>query len=422
MSSTLPAVHRRLFCPFALLCLSLSIIACGGREETADLPDPGEPPPPPDVSIDSVTLWKFGTAIERWYMERDLDALALATDMQTYFHRAYFPDSIDAEQQAYFDKAFADPDEYRDYSNYIWKLNTVASSLAEFETARFVSARRDSTRGTLLVFKFEDHEGKGDYVEFLVGEDSLGVPRVVDRLSYLTGHYETRFDHVFLMTDERSPLEILLNVGNMQDRVLQRIAEAQQLRGVGEPNEALEVIESVPAPFHTMQNVQVNRLLIKRDLVSDRKYREHLEEFVEQFRDRPGIDWILIELYNNADDPRLLATVDHLDSIIHDPLLNTWRGTALVRAGKIEEGVNALDSALSFDSTHITANVIRFGFAIAQEEYGLAAACIRRLDEREVRLPKLHEVMAGPELTAFTQSPEYATVDDAFARVAGTEE
>lgn len=226
--------------------------------------------------------------------------------------------------------------------------------------------------------------------------------RIVDALSYVQGQWITELLAGNL--DATESLDYLGELPQMADTV----RDARERQRAGKHDEALKIIDALPATVRNYRGVQMMRVRASARL-SNAQYKQALDELATVFPDDPSIAMTEADgAFARGDWDAALRWIDVIDKAIGgDTVQETHRALAYLKKGELDKAAEHADAAIAKEPTLGRAWEVKLDVAIAQKKWADAIAVMTELEARHEMEFDEGKLQAQPAVAELVASPEY---------------
>jgi tetratricopeptide (TPR) repeat protein len=230
--------------------------------------------------------------------------------------------------------------------------------------------------------------------------------RVIDAFSYVQGQWITQL----LGGNVDAMAKSLDYLGDLP-LMAETVRKARDLQRGGSNQEALAIIDGLPANVRQYRGVQMMRVRAAAG-VSPEAYKQALDELATVFPNDASIAMVETDgAFARKDYAAALRWIDMIDQAIGgDAFQASHRAVAYLRLGQLDKAVEHADKAIAMEPTLPRGYEVKLDVHVAQKRWSDALAVMSELEEKfgmvfdEAKLrasAPMAELAASPELEAW---------------------
>lgn len=273
---------------------------------------------------------------------------------------------------------------------------------------------RSSNEGNVaqVLFRLSLPAGGMNYHRFDLIRDSTGKVASGDLFVFVSGEYmSTTLRRLYLPAaaqQSRSLLEKLTGTEADVVRHSDKLTRMQQLRGLGQHREILNVYNALPESLKFNKAILLIRLLSAQE-VSEAEYLQAVEDFRRHFPGDASLNMLLIDyhvLKNEFAD--CYAAIDTLDqSLGGDPYLQVLRSSVMILEGRVDDAEAAMTELAKTDDVDLAgeATMAILSCALVKQDHDQTLEVLHVL--RDTYGYQFLDLTTVEEYANFVRTPQY---------------
>lgn len=227
--------------------------------------------------------------------------------------------------------------------------------------------------------------------------------RMIDAFSYVQGQWITELLGGNLAAMAQS-LDYLGDLPLMADTVRQ----ARDLQRAGKNDEAMKIIDSLPATVRNYRGVQLMRVRAAAGIGKE-QYKAALDELVTVFPNDPSIAMIEADgAFTRGDFDAAIKWIDMIDKAIGgDAYQGAHRALAYLKKGDVANAEKHVEAAIAMEPTLARPWEVKLDILIAQKKWADAVAVMTELETKHDMQFDEAKLQAQPAVAELLASPEY---------------